>query len=162
MRSIVIICLVASVMGTTLTGENYNGIKSIVDGFMKGYLGEDHELSEKCMDSESQSKIDGDFIAIFTTLIGGNFEKTMAQIEIFGDDLSSMYEVCGITEVGADIREYFDDEGALNIILNLFYRFFDITAGLLDVLENLVIGNFEGAGNRLGQVTALIAPVKTN
>ena len=162
MARIVLICLLSLAFAGKpfLEATTYGPVKEFIQGLMDGYSGKSYELGYYCLDEETEKKLNEDFVAVFSYLIRGHIEDVFTQLGVVAGDLDAVLNDCGIYKISESLTYDMQTSGILHLVMNVLWHAFDFSAAVLDSLENLVTGNWEDAGNKLGDAIADIIEPK--
>ena len=162
MARIVLICLLSLAFAGKpfLEATTYGPFKEFIQGFMDGYTGKSYELGYYCLDTDTEAKLNEDFVAVFSYLIRGHIEDVFTQLGVVAGDIDAVFNDCGLYDVVESFNYDLQNKGILHIIMNVLWKAFDFVDAILDTLENLVTANWEEAGNHLGSAIADIIEPK--
>ena len=141
-----------------LESTNFNGIKTFLHGFMNGYEQTEYKQSSDCLAETFQSKLDEDFVLIFSSLIRFKIEDVFTYLNTLLVDLESMSDECGLSAVRTSFESQYASSGAFGIIKNLALNFVNIFASLGEIFVALVEEDWLAAGNHLGTAIQYAIP----
>jgi hypothetical protein len=140
----------------SLFSNNYAGFKGFVAGFMNGFTGTTYELSDDCLSTDMQTKLDEHVIGLFSYLVRGHLDEFYEQFGVIFTDFESISSDCGLNIVQNSFEYDLKKKGIVHFVMNTLWHFFDIEADVLDMLGDVVTLNFESAGTRLGELVAFV------
>ena len=141
-----------------LESSNFNGVKTFLHGFLNGFEQTTTTQSSDCLSETFQSKLDEDFILIFSSLIRFKIEDVFTYLHTLLVDLESMSTNCGLNVVLSSYEAEYNTFGAFALIKNLAVNFLNITASFAEIFVSLVEEDWLTAGNHLGTMVQYVIP----
>jgi hypothetical protein len=140
----------------TLFSNNYQGFRAYVEGFMSGFTGTTYVLGSDCLSEVAQTRLDGEVIAVFSALIRAKFEDFFDGLNTLTNDFGTIAGLCGLTQVETALNYDLKTKGIVHLIMNGLWHFVEWEADLLESLGDLIVGDYQNAGMRLGEAVAFI------
>jgi hypothetical protein len=122
------------------------GMRAFIDGFMSGFTASEYDLSDDCLSSAMQSKIDEAVIQAFFSIIRGHWDDYVAAIETLITDLEAMGNDCGLGLIYSSLVKDMTEKGVVHIIMNIMWHAADISEAAIEALADLVTLNWEKSG----------------
>ena len=138
--------------------DNYSGLKEFVQGLLDGYNDRQMDLPSNCLNSDSQSKLDEDVVAMLKAILRVNVEKFIEELYIFEGDLTAVVDDCGLTEIVDNYQQDVRKNGKLWVITNFFWHFYEIQEYALECLEHILEEQWYKAGEKFGKMIDYVVP----
>ena len=153
------ILLAAQGIPDKLASDNYDEVKEFIQGFMDGYNNRKMNLSSRCLDSSSQTKLDQIIVAMLHDFTKGDVVAAMREVENLTDEVSEIFEDCGLDEIAQKFNEDIKEKGAIWLTNRIFLNFFEIEKRLGLMIEYLLEGKWYKAGDAFGEMMEYIVPL---
>lgn len=147
---------------SALSSSNYTGLKNFMQGLLSGYSGASVVLPEDCLPPTAQSKLDEDLVSLLTESLRLDFSSVESSLEALRKDLGAMSATCGLDVISENYSVELKKNGVYWILVSLFWHLFDIQASASKFLEDLVLENWEAAGQAAGQTIEYVVPAESS